>query len=192
MNKFLCTTLIIVAASSLAHAEDFYLGANINPGSKGHLKYDDGATSVERSANKRMLSAGVFAGYVLSPSWALEAGYRGQTGDSVFDLKQGYQIKTRTSMAYLAVRTTWRLDDSWSLYGKLGVGQGRFKASLGNNSQSAGDTVHKTGMYLGVGVAYMVGKDVALQLELEHTDKLKQQGLNATMDKLSLGVKVGF
>ncbi|MYM80887.1 outer membrane beta-barrel protein [Duganella sp. FT50W] len=192
MKKFLCPTLIVVAASSLAHAEDFYLGANINQGSKGHLKYGDGVTSVERSANQRMLSAGVFVGYVLSPSWALEGGYRDQSGNSVFDLKPGYQIKTRTSMGYLAVRTTWRLDDNWSLYGKLGVGQGRFKASLGNTSQSAGDTVHKTGVYLGVGIAYMVGKDVALQLELEHTDQLKQQGLKATMDKLSLGVKVGF
>jgi len=192
MKKFLCITLIAVAGSSLAHAEDFYLGANISPGSKGHVEYERDIVFVQRTASQRQLFGGVFAGYVLSPSWALEAGYRGQGGDSVFDLEPGYQLKTRTSMSYLAARHTWQLGDTWSLYGKLGVAQGRFKAALSSKTESASETVHKTGLYLGLGAAYMVSKDVALQVELEHSDKLRQQGLNTTMDKVSLGVKVGF
>jgi OOP family OmpA-OmpF porin len=192
MNKFLCTTLIAVAASPLAQAEDFYVGMNLDAGNKGHIKYSDAGGSVERSASQGKSAVGVFAGYVLTPSWALETGYRGQGGDSVFDLKQNYQLRTRTSMGYLAARNTWQLNDNWAWYGKLGVAQGRFRAALSGKEGAAGETVRKTGLYLGIGAAYMVNQDVALQLELEHTDKLKQHGLTATMDKLSLGVKVGF
>jgi hypothetical protein len=84
MNKFLCTTLIVLAASSAAHAEDLYLGANVSPG-KGKLKLSDGTGQADRDANKNSVYAGVFAGYVLSPSWALEAGYRGLGNEYTFD-----------------------------------------------------------------------------------------------------------
>lgn len=192
MNKFLCFILIAAAAMPLAQADDFYVGASINPGARGHLRYSDAGVVHDVDAGARKFSGSVFAGYVLSPSWALEAGYRGQAGDSVFDLKPGYQLKTSTSMAYLAARNTWQLSESWALYGKLGVAQGRLKAALSGQGASVGDTVHKTGAYAGLGAAFAVGKDVALQLELEHTDRLKQQGLNASMDKISLGLKAGF
>ncbi|MGV7207889.1 outer membrane beta-barrel protein [Oxalobacteraceae bacterium A2-2] len=192
MNKFLCSILIAAAAMPLAHAEDVYVGASINQGARGHVRYSDAGVVHDIDAGGRKFSGSVFAGYVLSPSWALETGYRGQAGDSVFDLEPGYQLKTSTSLAYLAARNTWQLSESWALYGKLGVAQGRFKAALSGQGASLGDTVHKTGAYVGLGAAFTVGKDVALQLELEHTDRLKQQGLNASMDKISLGLKAGF
>ncbi|SHN42972.1 Opacity protein [Duganella sacchari] len=191
MNKFLCTTLIVLAASSAAHAEDLYLGANVSPG-KGKLKLSDGTGQADRDANKNSVYAGVFAGYVLSPSWALEAGYRGLGNEYTFDFPDSYRLKLKPSVAYLAARNTWQLSDDWSLYGKVGVAQGRMKVDLSDKSGSGSSSVHKTGLYLGLGVAYMVTRDVALQLELEHTDKLKQPGLSVSMDKFSLGVKVGF
>jgi opacity protein-like surface antigen len=134
----------------------------------------------------------VFAGYVLSPSWALEAGYRGIGDDNVFELVQGYKLKTRTRMGYLAARNTWQLSEDWSLYGKAGVAQGRLTAGIDGKDVSGAEKVKKNGLYLGLGVAYAVSKDVSLQLELEHTDKLKLQGLSASMDRFSLGVRVGF
>jgi OOP family OmpA-OmpF porin len=192
MNKFLCSTLIALAACSLARAEDMYIGASISSFGKARIKYFDDGVTTERRSTKRDPALSVFAGYALSPSWALEAGYRGIGDDNVFELAQGYQLKTRTRMGYIAARNTWQLSEDWALYGKVGVAQGRFNAGIHGKDAPAAETVKKNGLYLALGAAYMVSKDVSLQLELEHTDKLKQQGLSASMDKVSLGVRVGF
>lgn len=192
MNKFLCSTLIVLCASSLAHAEDAYFGVNLTPSDKGHISYNGDGVPQQRDGTRRDPAAGLFAGYVLSPSWALEAGYRGIGGQQAFDLAPGYQLKTRTSMGYVAVRNTWQLSEDWALYGKLGVAQGRFRAGVSGKDAPPAETVHKTGLYAGLGVAYAVAKDISLQLELEHTNKLKQEGLSASMDKVSLGVRFGF
>ncbi|MYM21504.1 outer membrane beta-barrel protein [Duganella sp. FT135W] len=192
MNKFVCSTLIALAASSLAHAEDAYIGVGIGSFGKGRIKYFDDGVTTERYSAKRDPAVTLFAGYVLSPSWALEAGYRGIGDEQSFDLLQGYQMKTRTRMGYLAARNTWQLSEDWSLYGKVGVAQGRFNAGIEGKGAPASETVKKNGLYLGLGAAYAVSKDVSLQLELEHTDKIKQQGLSVSMDRVSLGVRVGF
>lgn len=192
MNKFVCSTLIALAASSLAHAEDMYIGAGVSSLGKGKIKYLDDGVTTERYSTKRDPAVTLFAGYVLSPSWALEAGYRGIGDDNVFELAQGYQLKTRTRMGYIAARNTWQLSEDWSLYGKVGVAQGRLTAGIQGKDVSGAETVKKNGLYLGLGAAYAVSKNVSLQLELEHTDKLKQQGLSVAMDRFSLGVRVGF
>ncbi|WP_373990468.1 outer membrane beta-barrel protein [Duganella sp. BuS-21] len=193
MNKFLCSTLIALAASSLAHAEDLYIGAGFSAADKGHIRYTgSGGVEHDSEAKRSGVAAGLFVGYVLSPSWALEAGYRGIGNTQKFDLDPGYQIKVRTGMTYLAARNTWRLSEDWALYGKLGVAQGRLKAGIIGKDAPPDATVKKNGVYLGLGASYMVSKDIALQLELEHTHKLRLEGLNASMDKFSLGVRVGF
>jgi OOP family OmpA-OmpF porin len=192
MNKFVCSTLIALAASSLAHAEDMYVGASTGTLGKGHIKYFDDGVTTERYSTKRDPAVTVFAGYVLSPSWALEVGYRGLGDDNRFELTQGYDLTTRTRMGYLAARNTWPLSEDWSLYGKVGVAQGRFTAGIEGKDMSGAEKVKKNGLYLGLGAAYAINKDVSLQLELEHTDKLKQQGLSVSMDRFSLGVRVGF
>jgi OOP family OmpA-OmpF porin len=192
MNKFLCSTLIILCASSLARAEDVYFGATLTPSDKGRISYDGDGGRQQRDGTRRNPAVGVFAGYVLSPSWALEAGYRGIGGQQAFDLDPGYQLKTRTRMAYVAVRNTWQLDEDWAVYGKVGMAQGRFRAAISGTNAPPAETARKTGLYAGVGFSYAVDKDISLQLELEHTDKLKQEGLSASMDKASLGVRFGF
>ncbi|MTV41126.1 porin family protein [Duganella radicis] len=192
MNKFVCSTLIALAVCSLVRAEDMYIGAGLSSFGKGHLKYTEDGVTTDRYSSKRDPALTVFAGYALSPSWALEAGYRGIGDEKAFELSQGYQLKTRTHMGYFAARNTWRLDEDWSLYGKAGVAQGRFKVGIDGKDAPASETVKKNGLYLGFGAAYAVSKDVSLLLELEHTDKLKQQGLTISMDRVSLGVRVGF
>ena len=192
MNKFVCSTLIALATCSLARAEDMYIGAGLSSFGKGHIKYFDDGVSTERYSTKRDPAVSVFAGYALSPSWALEAGYRGIGDNNEFELSHGYQMKTRTRMGYFAARNTWSLGEDWALYGKVGVARGRFTAGFQGKDAPASETVNKSGLYLGLGMAYAVSKDVALQLELEHTDKLKLQGLSVSMDRVSLGVRVGF
>ncbi|MQA20805.1 porin family protein [Rugamonas rivuli] len=192
MKKFVCSALVALAASSLAHAEGLYAGANISPQTNGNIKFTENGVTTERGAVKKATPLGVFAGYELSPVWALEAGYRADTGSTSFDLSPGYQLEASVSTAYLAARGTWQLSDSWSLFGKAGIGQGRMKMDISGKNAPAGESVHKTGLYLSVGASYLISKDVALQLELEHTDKLKHEGLTGTTDRFALGVRFGF
>lgn len=192
MKKIICTAFVALAASSLAHAEGVYVGANISPQSNGHIKYTENGVTTERSAAKKATPIGLFAGYDLSPAWALEAGYRTDGGSTSFDLIPGYQLKARVSTGYLAARGTWKLSEDWSLFGKAGVGQGRLKMDINGKNAPAGVSVNKTGLYLSVGASYLVAKDVALQLELEHTNKLEHDGFTAKTDRFALGVRFDF
>lgn len=195
MKKIIRTALVafvVVTASSLAHAEGLYVGVNVSPQTNGNVKYTDKGVTTERSAAKKATPFGLFAGYDLSPVWALEAGYRSDGGSTSFDLSPGYRLKTRVSTGYLAARGTWKLSEDWSLFGKAGIAQGRMKMDISGKDAPAGESVHKTGLYLSVGASYLVTRDVALQLELEHTNKLEHDGFTAKTDRLALGVRVDF
>lgn len=192
MKKIVCSALIVLSASSLAHAEGLYVGANVSGRTDGNVKFTENGVTTERGAAKSATPLGVFAGYDLSPVWALEAGYRTDGGSTAFDLSPGYQLKTKVSTAYLAARGTWQLSDNWSLFGKAGIAQGRMKMDISGKNAPPGEAVHKTGLYLSVGASYLVSKDVALQLEFEHTGKLEHEGFTAKTDRLALGVRFGF
>jgi hypothetical protein len=53
MKKFVCLALPMLAASALAHAEDFYLGANLSSATRGNIQSVDGATKVEQGQSKK-------------------------------------------------------------------------------------------------------------------------------------------
>lgn len=192
MNKYLSIALISLAATSLAHGEDYYLGATVGLPTGGHISRNQNGVATERGADRKAVPLGVFGGYVLSPDWALEAGYRGAAGTTNFDLAPGYQLRARASAAYVAARGDWRLDDDWALFAKAGVARGRATFSVSGKGAPAGESVGKTGAYVSVGASYLIAKDLALQLELEHTNKLKHEGLTANMDRFSLGLRAGF
>lgn len=192
MKKIICTAFVALAASSLAHAEGLYVGANISPQTNGKIKYTEKGVTTERSEAKKATPFGLFAGYDLSPVWALEAGYRTEGGSTSFDLSPGYQLKTKVSTGYLAARGTWKLSEDWSLFAKAGVAQGRLKLDVSGKDAPAGESVNKTGLYLSVGASYLITKDVALQLELEHTNKLEHEGFTAKTDRFALGVRFDF
>ncbi|RFP10605.1 MULTISPECIES: porin family protein [unclassified Duganella] len=192
MKKTVCSALIALAASPLAHAEGVYVGANVSGRTDGSVKYTENGVTTDHGAVKKATPLGLFAGYDLSPVWALEAGYRNDSSSTSFDISPGYQLKTRVSTAYLAARGTWKLSEDWALFGKAGVAQGRLKMDISGKDAPPGESAHKTGLYLSVGASYLITKDVALQLELERSDKLKHEGLTAGTNRLALGVRFGF
>jgi OOP family OmpA-OmpF porin len=138
------------------------------------------------------LPYGLYAGYALSKDWAVEAGYRGEAGAATFKLPQNYQMKMHTNAAYLAARGNWALNEDWTLFGKIGIARGEAKAEIsGKNSPPAESSAAPAPTSVWV-AAYQVAKGVALDVQLEHTDKLKRDGLVANMDRIALGVKLDF
>ncbi|MDN2694836.1 porin family protein [Janthinobacterium sp. SUN073] len=192
MKKFVCSTLLAVAATSMVHAEGLYVGANVSPATDGKILRAVGGTTSQRDASGKAVPFGVFAGYELTPAWALEGGYRASGGATSFDLDPGYQLKVRASAAYLAARGTWRLDENWSLFGKAGVARSRVEFTIDGKNAPPGESANNTGLYASVGVAYQINKDVALQLEWEHAPTVKYEGFDSRMNRLALGVRFGF
>lgn len=192
MKKFACSTLLAVAATSIVHAEGLYVGANVSPSSDGKIQYAAGGTTSQRGASGKALPFGVFAGYALTPAWALEGGYRASGGTTRFDLDPGYQLKLRASAAYLAARGTWQLDEDWSLFAKAGMARSRVEFSIDGRNAPPGESANKTGLYASVGAAYHINKDVALQLEWEHAPTVRYEGLDSTMNRIALGIRFGF
>lgn len=192
MKKFACSTLLAVAATSIVHAEGLYVGANVSPSSDGKIQYAAGGTTSQRGASGKALPFGVFAGYALTPDWALEGGYRASGGTTRFDLDPGYQLKLRASAAYLAARGTWQLDENWSLFAKAGMARSRVEFNIDGRNAPPGESANKTGLYASVGAAYQINKDVALQLEWEHAPTVRYEGLDSTMNRIALGIRFGF
>lgn len=192
MKKFACCTLLAAAATSIVHAEGLYLGANISPASDGKIEYRDGGVTTQRGPSGKALPFGVFAGYDITPTWALEGGYRASGGATSFNLDPGYQLKVRTSAAYLAARGTWHLDQDWSLFGKAGVAHSRLKLAIDGRNAPPGESASKTGLYASVGTAYQINQDMALQLEWEHAASIRHEGVDGVMNRLALGIRFGF
>lgn len=192
MKKIVCSTLLAIAATSLAHAEGLYVGANVSPATDGKIQYAAGGATTQRGASGKAVPFGVFAGYELTPVWALEGGYRASGGATSFDLDPGYRLKVRASAAYLAARGTWRLDENWSLFAKAGVARSRVEFSIDGRNAPPTESANTTGLYASVGAAYQIDKDVALQLEWEHAPTVKYEGFDSRMNRIALGVRFGF
>jgi OOP family OmpA-OmpF porin len=192
MNKFLCSAVFAVTASTMAHADDYYVGASVSPSADGHIdQVENGVTTRHDAASKQRLF-GVFAGYRLTPELALEGGYRNAGGDTRFELSHDGQLKAHTSVAYLAARGSWQFSEDWELFGKAGLARSRLALEVTHAGQSEREAVRKYSPYLSIGASWLVTKNVAVQLELEHTANIKYEGLTAKMDKFSLGVRFGF
>lgn len=189
MSKLLISTLLAAAvlASSPASAQDYFAGVTVANG--GELTFRN---PINGKTDKDDASAifKVYGGFALTDFLALEGGYAqgakarydraalGMTGDPTFKL----------SSFYVAARATHTFNDSWSVFGKLGVARNRYKAANTGNS----DSVSSTKPLLGVGMAYNVTNAVALTLEAERLGRTRKDGISVSHNTLQLGVKVGF
>ncbi|CAN7198541.1 porin family protein [Pseudoduganella sp. LjRoot289] len=189
MSKALISTLLATAvlASSCASAQDYFAGVTVAKG--GELTFRN-----PLNGNTDKDDAGavfkVYGGYALTDYLALEGGYS-QGAKARFDkaaLGMASDPTFKLNSFYLAARATHSFNDSWSVFGKLGVARNRYTVANTGNS----DRVSSTKPLLGVGIAYNVTKDVALTLEAERLGRTREDGINVSHNTLQLGVKAGF
>lgn len=180
------------AAMPLAHAEGGYLGASIGSGKSGTLHLRDGNQSVTVNSSKSQYPLSLFGGVDLTPYLAVEAGVQGLGGKTHIDLDASHQVKVSTSAVYVAAKGTLALDEHWSLFGKLGVGQSRASISVYDAGLADHLSAHRTSIYGSVGVSYLLKDNLALQLELSHLGAIKVDGFDIGMNNVSLGLRYGF
>lgn len=191
MSKLLISTLLAAAvmasSSSSASAQDYFAGVTVANG--GELTFRNPLNGKTDKDDSGAIFK-VYGGYALTDYLALEGGYS-QGAKARFDktaLGMASDPTFKLNSFYVAARATHHFNDSWSVFGKLGVARNRYEVA--NTGKS--DTVSSTKPLLGVGMAYNVTKDVALTLEAERLGRTRKDGINVSHNTLQLGVKAGF
>jgi len=189
MNKLFAALLAASTATPFAYADEpnpYYAGLTLSNSGQakgisrtGEKVFDNGRVGVK-----------AFAGYSLSPNFAIEAGYGdygryvlkntgpGTSGDATIDVR----------MLYLAGKGTHMFTERFGVFGKLGVAHSRFdQFGIGT-----GDVTMTRAMW-GVGLQYNITKQVALTLEV---DKYGKKSMGPTrhydLNKLEAGLKFSF
>lgn len=192
MHKFVSAAAASAAiiCCTHAHAEDprFYAGVTTGS-SKATLENSAGESF---SSTNHPIPLKVYGGVNLTEHFALEAGYAGATDKHAFDKRLvGGTTAPRlgSQVAYVAVKGTMALGESFDVYGKAGVAYNRYEmvdAGAGNFTMSAAKPM------LGVGTAYNVSDKLALTLEVEHYGRVREKQVSLSMTRLQAGLKFGF
>jgi OOP family OmpA-OmpF porin len=157
--------LTLMAASS--HAEE--------PG-KVYAGVDFGSSRFDSAEGKpTKTSYGAFAGYQLTPSLALEGGYR-----SLYDTDGDFGYHTSADQLSLSVIGSYPLSPAASLYGRLGVN--RITEKFDDGRFSFKD--HITRPLVGLGMSYKLTNQVSARVEIQRTSQ--------DLTNLSAGVSYAF
>ncbi|MGZ8291221.1 MAG: porin family protein [Telluria sp.] len=192
MHKFVSAAAAAAAVISCthAHAEDTRFYAGVTTGSS--------KASLENSAGERFSSTNhpiplkVYGGVDLNKHFAIEAGYAGSTDKHEFDKRLvGGTAAPRlaSQVAYVAVKGTMALGESFDVYGKAGVAYNRYEmVDVG----ASNFTISGTKAMAGVGIAYKVNDKLALTLDVEHYGRVREKQISLSQTRLQAGVKFSF
>jgi len=154
-----------LALASLAAAPAFAAPAYVSV-AVGGCDTDIDCTGAT-SCNNGAFAAKVIGGYVFGNDLALEGMYvsLGEPDGGVGDVKVGIQS------SYWGLGGAFRpaFNKEWSGVARIGVAfvRSRAKASVGNLSGST--SYDSTSPYVGLGLAYAVGKDLKIEADLDST-----------------------
>jgi OmpA-OmpF porin, OOP family len=176
------TTLVLCAAlaagtAGAANAEGLYLGGDL-----GHPLYGNNVNGIGGgdSASNGGVGAKLYGGYALSPNLAVEGGlfrlghsHDGSTGDTV-----------NTKGVFVDGVGTYKFAPQWSALGRVGLAEGRFTTTLGDDTSAA--------VKAGAGVQYDVNPQVGLRLQYERYHFFNAFDGKPNVGEVTAGVKVNF
>jgi OOP family OmpA-OmpF porin len=183
----------IVAISSAAMAQGFYWGGSIGK-SKAY-----GCTGVTISCNDTSAAWKIFGGYQVNRNFAAELGYTDLGKTKARGVVSGVNIDAKTE------KTAWELvgigsipvADRFSLYGKLGINNGKVKDSAtgsagGFTATAPASAIHK-GPTFGFGAELGITQNIAVRAEWQ---RYKDMGGTNTgksnVDVLGVGLLYRF
>lgn len=176
------------------HAEDLYIGAALNGAYHAKLILADGSGGVRTFESKsKGMPVRLYGGYNFNANFAVEAGYK-DFGKLTFGSADdaGTTLSMDARFMYVAAKGTVPLGESWSVFGKLGAANGRTRYMESGGPENDKLTAKRTSPYVGIGVAYLVSKNIALTVELERVGATRVGGLNFGMSALSAGASFSF
>jgi OmpA-OmpF porin, OOP family len=170
-NKSTLAVFLMAAGIGAARAEGAYVGASL--GTPDYKSSINGVTGDGSGVGGK-----AFGGYQLTPNFALEGGFvdLGHIDDG------SGRVKVRG--AYLDGVGSYEFAPKWSVLGRAGLVQARFKSTNGNDSSP--------GLKLGAGLQYGLTSQVALRAEYEHYRFSDAFDAKPKVGEFTLGVRVGF
>jgi opacity protein-like surface antigen len=187
MKKLIIALIATVSVAGAAQAQSRpYVG--VAAAMADHNFNTGGGISSDPDGYKA--SAKIFGGVELTPMFGIEAGYTDiQKADHGFSIA-GVPGRATTdgSRTYLAGKATFPMNETFSVYGKLGAGYSKVNVSSATPFVSRNDS--KTEVYAGVGGQMNINEKVALTLEYERYGKSKDYGVKA--DAITLGARYSF
>ena len=170
-----------VSSASMALAEDLYIAGSIGQSDFGSVA---GATSSDKNGTAFKLQLG----YQFNPNLAVEGGYV-DLGKATYS-GSGNTFNVKASGWNIGAVGTLPLNDKFSLFGKIGMIDGKVETSDSTGSVSA----TKWRPTYGLGVKYAVSKNVSVLAEIERFDKLGDDNSTGTgsVNLLSAGFLAKF
>jgi OOP family OmpA-OmpF porin len=154
-----------------AQAEGLYVGGNV-----GHTHWSDPLNGVTGRATG--LDGKLYGGYQFNPNFSLEAGTMalGHINQATGDAKV-YGL-------FVDAVGTYPLGQGFSLLGRAGLAEARFKSYAGNDTSP--------GVKVGAGLQYDLTKSIALRGEWEHYRFNDTFNVKPNADQYSVGLKFAF
>ncbi len=200
MKKAALAGILLTALAAPAFASDFYgvgsIGAShfdVNKGDIDNVLTSAGFSGFSSSLKQNGFGYKAQLGYQVNKYFAVEGGYvdLGEAKYSVSGPGLGGDLKLKASGANIAALGIYPIDDSFSVFGKLGVIDAKTK--LEGNGVS--DSTTKAKLNFGVGASYALAKDLALRAEIEQFNKLGDDnttGKKVNVNLYSVGVAYRF
>jgi OOP family OmpA-OmpF porin len=166
---------LAAAATAPARAEGLYMGGDL-----GHPQYSNSVNGIGGGddANNGGIGAKIYGGYTLTPNFALEG--------SLFRLGHSHMGDATANTSGIALDGVgnYMFAPQWSLLGRVGVAEGRFSTSFGDDSSAA--------LKMGAGLQYDLTKQVALRLQYERYHFFNAFDSKPNVGEFSAGVKLSF
>jgi OOP family OmpA-OmpF porin len=162
MIKQLIAAAALAGVAAVSHAAEPVSASFPNP---FYIGVDAGATKVTGAADGNKSSYGVFAGYNLNSTLAVEAGFRRLYSWEAFG---AHEHGNQTALSLIG---TLPLTSNLGVYGRVGVNQlsmhGSWTGNLGNGTQSFSYDDKTTHALLGLGVSYKLSDNVSARVEVQ-------------------------
>lgn len=144
----------------------------------GITTYSDYTIPTYSDLNATNTAYKLYGGYAFTKNWALEAGYTdfSTIETTVYDRGAIFTVEMPSRALYAAAKGMLPLNDSFSLFAKLGVtkvhsGEGRMGITQ-NMPRAFFSGSDNTNVLIGVGTTYSLSKNMALNLEYENYGKM--------------------
>jgi OOP family OmpA-OmpF porin len=191
MNRNILAIVILASIASPALADstsNYYMAVDL-----GKMTYGNSNPGGSAFSNPNAMR--ISGGYHFSPMFAVEGGYA-VIGDSTLNSGSGSATITNSAVQVAAVGT-YPVNESFDLFGKLGVSINSVKAS-GSGSFSDLNVNHSTSWssLIGIGVQYYVNRQLGIRAQYENfsafTVTNNSQSWNVRESLPSVGVVYKF
>lgn len=178
-------SIIALCCAGSASAQDYFAGASII--APGNTNLDTQAGRIK--SNNDPLRFKLYGGMAVSDNLALEVGYA-HFGKDRFTVS-GASVGISSDTVYVAARASWRLGDSFELFGRAGISAQRYRM---DGLADAGNSKSGFSPLIGLGLGYKLTDKVTLTLEAEHFGRIdvSNKGRHFGRGGYSAGLKYSF